>query len=291
MNIITHKFNQISTNLIFSLKNKEINSIVGRVRLKFTHSQVCHYVQIIFEHSVNHKSFYYLFKNSNLSIQYSCFMSNIKLFSKLFKFLFSKINEKLGIKPSKLLNIVDTTLIEEKKLNFINSNDWNCGRVTTRINNLSKAKTKLYTCGSKGLVFCNRFGQIYAANLLNINHSDQNILKDHTFYLKELKGILLADRGFNNKAIRHRLSHMKTSVFEPNQAICRLISPPHYKTKEKLSKKESKLYKRRWKIETIFQNLKHNYSENKLNLTGKYTKIIKEAKFYSTLINFNLTTI
>ena len=216
-------------------------------------------------------------------------MSNIQLFSKLFRFLFYKLNEKLSIKPSKLLNMVDTTLIEEKKLNFINQNDWDSGRVTTRINKKNKIKT--YTCGSKGLVFLNRFGQIYSANLLNINYSDQNILKDFSFYIKELNGILLADRGFSNKAVRERLNHIKTSVFETNKPLCRLISPYNVKQNIKLTDKERKLYKRRWKIETVFQNIKHNYSENKLNLTGKYNNLTKGAKFYSTLINFNLSTI
>jgi hypothetical protein len=289
MKIITQKFNEISKTIINSLKNKEIKSIIGRVRLKFTYKEINDYVQIIFAHSQTQKSFKSIYKKSKFKIKYSCFMSNIQLFSKLFRFLFYKLNEKLSIKPSKLLNMVDTTLIEEKKLNFINQHDWDSGRVTTRINKKNKIKT--YTCGSKGLVFLNRFGQIYSANLLNINYSDQNILKDFSFYIKELNGILLADRGFSNKAVRERLNHIKTSVFETNKPLCRLISPYNVKQNIKLTDKERKLYKRRWKIETVFQNIKHNYSENKLNLTGKYNNLTKGAKFYSTLINFNLSTI
>lgn len=289
MKIITQKFNEISKTIINSLKNKEIKSIIGRVRLKFTYKEINDYVQIIFAHSQTQKSFKSIYKKSKFKIKYSCFMSNIQLFSKLFRFLFYKLNEKLSIKPSKLLNMVDTTLIEEKKLNFINQHDWDSGRVTTRINKKNKIKT--YTCGSKGLVFLNRFGQIYSANLLNINYSDQNILKDFSFYIKELNGILLADRGFSNKAVRERLNHIKTSVFETNKPLCRLISPYNVKQNIKLTDKEIKLYKRRWRIETVFQNIKHNYSENKLNLTGKYNNLTKGAKFYSTLINFNLSTI
>ena len=289
MKIITQKFNEISKTIINSLKNKEIKSIIGRVRLKFTYKEINDYVQIIFAHSQTQKSFKSIYKKSKFKIKYSCFMSNIQLFSKLFRFLFYKLNEKLSIKPSKLLNMVDTTLIEEKKLNFINQHDWDSGRVTTRINKKNKIKT--YTCGSKGLVFLNRFGQIYSANLLNINYSDQNILKDFSFYIKELNGILLADRGFSNKAVRERLNHIKTSVFETNKPLRRLISPYNVKQNIKLTDKERKLYKRRWKIETVFQNIKHNYSENKLNLTGKYNNLTKGAKFYSTLINFNLSTI
>ena len=63
------------------------------------------------------------------------------------------------------------------------------------------------------------------------------------------------------------------------------------KQKIKLTKKESKIYKRRWSIETLFKILKDNYSENKLNLTGKYTNKLKQAKFYSTIIVHNLSTV
>ena len=37
MKIITQKFNEISKTIINSLKNKEIKSIIGRTRLKFTY--------------------------------------------------------------------------------------------------------------------------------------------------------------------------------------------------------------------------------------------------------------
>ena len=287
MQIITQQFNQISTKIVNNLTIKEIKSIIGRDRLKFTYQDILHYVQIIFEHSFQQKSFVSLYKKHNYSVKYSVFMKNINLFCKLFKFLFHRINKILNIQPSKLMNIVDTTIIPEKQAKFINQKDWDSSRVTTRI----KDKLKVRTCGSKGLIFLNRFNQIYAANLLNINHSDQNILKDFSFYIKDLKGIILADRGFSNKAVRQRLNHNKTDIFNYGKSICRLISPYHYKENKNLSDKESKLYKRRWKIETIFQNIKHNYSQNKLNLTGKYTNKLKEAKFYSTLIQYNFSTL
>jgi hypothetical protein len=287
--IITEKFKNLSKKMIFSLKNKEIISIIGRQRLKFTYEEIVFYVQIIFEHTLTHRTFKNIYKKSKLKLTYQALMKNIQLFSKLFKFLFHEINKLLNIKPSKLLNMVDTTLIEEKKSHFIHQKDWDSGRVTTRINKIHQ--NKIYTCGSKGLVFLNRQGQIYSAHLMNINHSDQNILKNHSFYLKELKGILLADRGFNNKAVRERLNSFITSAFRTNKPVCRLISPFHVKEKLKLTEKERKLYKRRWKIETLFQTIKHHYSETKLNLTGNYSKIIKEAKFYSTFIQYNLTTL
>lgn len=124
METITQKFNKISQKIIFSLKTKEIKSIIGRDRLKFTYGEIVDYVQMIFAHSINQKTFKYFYKKTKVKITYQGFMKNILLFAKLFKFLFHEINKVLSVKPSKLLNIVDTTLIEEKKVNFIHQSFW-----------------------------------------------------------------------------------------------------------------------------------------------------------------------
>src|ERR1700693_5007417 len=102
MKIIAQKFKKESTSIINSLKIKELKSIIGRERLKFTYNEVISYVQIIFEHSLEQKTFKKIHSKYRIRTKYSCFMNNILLFSKLFKFLFNKINERLSIKPSKL---------------------------------------------------------------------------------------------------------------------------------------------------------------------------------------------
>ena len=291
MHIISHKLFSVSQKIIFSLKAQEIKNLIHRDRLKFSYSDIHFYIYIIFLHQLFQQSFFSLHSQYKKNISYQAFMKNIALFSQLYFFLFTQFNKELNIKPSSLLNVVDSTLITEKKVDFITQTDWNKNRVTTRSKiNEYKQSVKYRICGSKGLFFINRFNQIYSAQLLNINDSDQNILKDTARYVNELKGILLADRGFNNKSVRKRFNNVKNSIFQQNTMKCKLISPKHYKEKEKLTKKETKLYKRRWKIETLFQKLKHNYSGFKLNLTGNYKKTIKKAKFYATLIHYNLTT-
>lgn len=288
MQSITQQFNQLSAQIVKKLNNREIRAIIGRSRLKFTYAEIVSYVQIIFEHSLTHQMFKKLYKEHKIKVDYSVFMKNLALFCRLYVYLFKLINDTLAIGPSQLLNIVDTTLIPEKEMKSIVQKDWKTGRVTTRKNNFTKEK--IHICGSKGLVFMNRFKQIYFARLININESDQNILKDFTLYLKQLKGFLLADRGFSNKAVRQRLKEIKNHVFQ-KQSVCRLISPYHYKEKSTLTEKESKLYKRRWQIETLFQGLKHHYSEYRLNLKGNYQYSIKQAKFYATLIAYNLSAL
>ena len=284
MKIITQKLIQQA---LFDIKNKEIKQIIGRQRLKFNRHEISLYLFYIFKHSIEQKSFKSIYKRLNLDVTYQTFMSNIALFSSLFKRLFYIFNKINHIKASSLLNIIDSTIIPEKQSRFINQKDWNNHRVTTRV----LKKEKVRTCGSKGFVMMNRKKQIYHAELLNINESDQNYLKNPHRLTGKLKGILLADRGFSNKLVRDRLNHDKTDIFNYDKPICRLISPYHVKQKVKLTAMESKLYKRRWSIETIFKILKDNYSENKLNLTGKYTNKLKQAKFYSTIIIHNLSTI
>ena len=286
--IITQKFKKLSKEIIFFEKKEIIKSILQRDRLKFSKYEILKYVYFIFEHTETLKSFKSIYKKEKLNMSYQGFMKNIALFAKLFKYLFNQINKKLLIISSKLLNMVDTTLIHEKQDKFINQKDWNKGRVTTRIKN----NITTHVCGSKGLFFMNKFKQIYHAELVNINYSDHNFFKDSAYYFQFLKGILLADAGFSCKEVRHRLENYfsnMNSIFQQKEKL-HFISPYHYKQNLKLTQKESKLYKHRWKIETLFQNIKHNYSDNKLNLTGKYSKSIKQAKFYSTLIQYNFST-
>lgn len=273
MAIITHNRKDLLISIVKKMKSNQIKNIIKRQRLKFNKSEICFYIDIIFKHVETQKTFKSLFKKEKLKIKYSCFMSNITLFSNLFRYLFYSINSLLKISPSKLLNIVDTTLIPEKKPDFITKDDWTKSRVTSRI----KDGKKNYICGSKALVFINRAKKIYYVERLGINSSDQNILKSTAYYKYCLKGILLADRGFSNNNVRTRII-----------PYCMFISPYHYKSKLKLTKKERKLYKRRWRIENVFKDVKINYSEIKLNLTGKYTNVIKDAKLYATFILFNL---
>lgn len=284
MPIITQK---LIHQALFHIKNKEIKQIIVRKRLKFNRQEISFYLFHIFNHCYTQKSFKSIYKRLKLVITYQAFMKNIQLFSCLTKRLFYIFNKINHIKVSKFLNIIDSTIIPEKQSKFINKNDWNSNRVTTRVEN----KLKVRTCGSKGFFLMNRNKQIYDAEILNINYSDQNYLKDKYMLASKFQGILLADRGFTNKSIRQRFTSHINDIFNYHYQTCRILSPYHYKENKKLNYKEFKIYKKRWKIETLFQKLKQNYSDNKLNLTGKYTPKLKEAKFYSTIIIHNLSTL
>lgn len=273
-----------------SIKIIQIKQIIHRERLRFSYEDIAFYLWVVFAHSNEQKSFKSLYITLDLkNITYQGFMKNIQLFSPLMKILFIKLNKIHEIKPSRLLNIIDSSLIIEKQAKYITQQDWGKNRVTSRPNTINKEKIRI--CGSKGFFVINRRKQITHVELLDINFSDQNYLKDKYMQPSKFQGILLADRGFSNKAVRERFSVNKNDIFNYDYQPCRLISPYHTSQKKNLDPKEYKLYKRRWTIETLFQKFKHNYSENILNLTGNYTRKLKEAKFYSTIIQHNLSTL
>jgi Transposase DDE domain len=267
-----------------TLNISQIKHKIGRIRLKFNKVEISYYLYCIFLATEQNKTLQNIHKNYFLkkyNTKYSTFANNIKFFSLLIDDFFVFTKKKYNINKTNT-NIVDTTLIEEKQAKFITKKDWKNNRVTTRNQN----KQTQYICGSKGLVFCNLLGQIYYAKLLNINISDQNILKDSAIYSNHLSKYLLADRGFNNKNAKQRLLYFD----------CELISPNHYKTVEKTGEYfeldwYKKIYKKRWKIETIFKLVKQNQADFKLDLKGKYSQELKKAKFLITIISYNLSTL
>lgn len=274
MNIITQSFIQKQ---LISIGFRQIKFLIQRQRIKFSISQISMYLYAVFIHQSNHKSFKNIYKNLNLTISYQAFMKNIVTLSPLIKFLFFYNNKKQNIKPSSLYNIIDTSLIPTKFPDSIKQRDFNNHNVTARVKN----KIKVYICGVKLLVFINRFSKIYHAEILNINYSDQNILKSSALYESKLRGFLLADKGFNGKEAEKRVNF---------SGKCKIISPKMKNSKIQLNERERKFYKRRWKIETVFQKLKNVYGEFKLDLKGAKNKKLIEGKLFSALMEFNFTT-
>lgn len=275
MNIITHSFIQKQ---LISIGFRQIKFIIGRQRIKFSLPQISNYLYAIFIHQKQHKSFKKIYRDGSFDLTYQGFMKNLATLSPLIKFMFFMLNKQHKIIPSKLYNIVDTSLIPTKFPDSIKQQDFNQNNVTARVKN----GIKVYICGVKLLVFINRFRQIYHAEILKINYSDQNILKSSALYETKLRGFLLADKGFNGKEAEKRVNF---------SGKCKIISPKNKNSKIQLNKKERKFYKRRWSIETVFQKLKNSYGEFKLDLKGAKNKKLIEGKLFSTLTDFNLTTI
>lgn len=274
------------------LNGSKTKSLLGRERLRLTKSQITFYLMVLWNHQIQHVRFSFLYRQANLGTTYAGFMKNVTTVGPLMAYLFEQHKKETSIDFSSIINSIDTTLLAQKRPEFITQKDWAKGKVTIR----SKNKVKTYICGQKGLVVRNRQGCIVAADLLKINHSDFNILKNPLlWYRKGLdKGFLLADRGFNSKKVRKRFSDLKANplLFGLPAQFCfkaKLLSPPHVKELVQLSPKERRLYKRRWKIESLFQELKDSYNPFKLDLTGARTPRLVRAKFFVSCLAYNLS--
>lgn len=253
-------------------KIKNIKYLLCRKRLRFTVEEISYYLFMIVLHQeeqIEFKQLYYRYKDSH---SYSNFMHNIQLCSKLIKALFYNYNKTISIQPSTQFNIVDSTLIPTLLPESIKQKHFNENKVTLRIKN----NVKHYIAGIKAFLFINKQKYIYRGDLMNINTPDNIITKNPITY--NLKGILLADRGFNSKEIRKR-----------SYGLYRLISPYRKTEKKTLSLKEQKLYKQRWCIETVYKQLKDRYKEFKLMLNNRYSQPIQEGVFYITCLKYNIS--
>lgn len=266
---------------IKKLPDTKIKALLGRERLKFSHETIAKYLFSIIKHQQNLCTYKQIYSDEKIRCTYENFVKNINLIAKLMQFLFYQFNIKQGIMATADYNIVDTTIIIEKDTKSINQKDWDKQRVTTR--------DKLHYCGSKGLVFLNQHGFITRADRIKINASDHNILKNIRYYSNYLRGNVLADRGFSSKLVRERFIEVNSDFYQPLPYPCNLISPFVKKSVIQLSEEDKLIYKQRWQIEILFQKIKNIYGDFKLFFKGKYTEQHKQAKFYASMIIYNLS--
>jgi hypothetical protein len=260
-----------------------IKVLIKRKRLKFSNNEIAYYLYKFIEHTAKSLNFRYIYendkKNKHITCAYTNFMNNLQTLAPLLTVIYQNQKKDLRIKANDDFNIVDTTLIPTKQEYYITQKDWNNNNVTTRTKKVNKKDIKVHTCGKKGLFMINSQKYIYFAKLLNINNSAQNIFKDLMIYHVNqcFNGTMLMDRGFTNKAVRERFNYIGINI----------ISPNHYKINTFFTPNQHNLYKKRWKIETVFQSLKNKYSKVSLNLCKFYNLNMINAKFLATVLLFN----
>lgn len=118
-------------------------------------------------------------------------------------------------------------------------------------------------------------GRIIKKELLNINISDHGLMNNFYswFSLGFKNTIFLFDRGFNSKNTKEIWKKSNISFKTNNQ----FISPPHYKSSEKLTEEEKEIYKKRWCIETLFKYLKDEKGSYKLNFKSIRTNQVRNS--------------
>lgn len=259
----------------FSLSTLKMQ--MGRVRLKFTVEELARLLYLLNMAQTQKIMLKALWGDRPGGLgSYQNFCKNLDLVAKLMPLIFTKFNALHGVKPSALYNVIDTSLISTKMAKSIRSKDFKDGNVTVR--KVDGQPHHIY--GLKLFATINRRGMICKATALHINTPDIDATKN-PYYYGLPKGILLADRGFNSALVRQRLSGCGT----------RLISPFKSNQKQQLNDKERKLYKKRWAIETVFQQLKAAYGAFKLGTSSKYTLIKQKAAIFLSILNYNASLI
>ena len=288
------------------LKNwpvSQIKKAMGRERLKLSLESIGFYLMALAEAQERaiHLSQVYRERVAagRYAMTYANFMAQVQSTAGLFEALFSQFNSAFKVNPSTNFNIIDSTLLTRKEAASITQKDWQKGEVTCRKKGTGKAgkpSPTLHLCGYKGLVVINSKAQVTHGELLRINESDFNLLKSPLALMAKgvLQGTLLADRGFNCKAVRQRFANIANDPYLSTLPKTRFLSPFHSKevaAGKDLTPGEWKFYKKRWKIETVFQKLKDARGSFKLSLKGGFRLRIASALFFISLIRFNLATV
>lgn len=216
------------------------------------------------------------------ALTYKGFWKAMKHVEPLWKhFFFKEASLKAQVKPGSLV-ILDTTLLSTKHEGSIRSKDHQAGNVTVRpLKRKKKAgekPKKSYICGKKGFFMLLENGCIAHEELANINTYDGQWVA-HPFWFVQ-KGyrqhVFLADAGFASREKRRRWKAANVSFKVENQ----LIMPYSKKSKTQLTPEEWAVYKNRWKIETLFQKLKHERGDFRLSLRWRKTESHQQAQFY-----------
>jgi len=281
----------ISYNFYFKQINSfsfgQIKALLNRSRLKFSKATIAKYLYLCDFHQSHSLSLRELYQKEevqqDMSCCYSNFCRNLETVSKLMPAIFSRFNSQNNITKTSAYGIVDTTIIEKKKSSSIIKSDFTKNDVTSRFSNKHKSH-KTYHCGYKVLGFLNENKLFYGVNLLNINFSDMNILKDSALYRDKVEGIkILADRGIGHKLTKARLATFNSTLIFPKRKSQQLNKD------DWIEEKYKKIYKHRWKIELGFKEIKNPYGLVKLNLTHKkLSEHTRKAKIFISFLKYNL---
>lgn len=259
--------------IVQSLPLSTLKMQMGRLRLKFLISDIALLLNLLNMAQTQKLCLKTVWQGRNSELgTYQNFCKNLETVAKLMPLVMSKFNAIHGIQPSKLMNIIDTSLIPVKAAQSIRSKDYAKNDVTLR----KVDGVPHHVCGVKLFAVLNRQGFICKTLVLPINTADIDATKN-PYYYGLTPGILLADKGFNSALARQRLK----------SCGIKLLSPFKVNQKQQLTDKEKRFYKRRWRIETVFQKLKAQYGHFKLGTSSRYTKIKQKAALLLAVLNFN----
>jgi len=256
-----------------SISRSVLKQVLGRERFKWGMGDYVYFMeqsQQMFQHQKTCKALWeahVLEKAKDKALTYKGFWKALKHVEPLWQYLFC-LEAKRGrqVKPGSLV-MLDTTLLPTKQEPSIRKKDYEAGHVTSRTtkkNQKGKKPKKYAICGKKGMVMLLENGKIGYAELAPINTYDGTWISNPFQFVQMgmTNQVFLADRGFASLEKRKRW-RQANDVFQVNN---RLIMPYMKKSKTQLTSEEYALYKNRWKIETLFQQMKHEKGDYRLCL-------------------------
>jgi hypothetical protein len=296
---------------VFSLGISELKKMLGLEKIRFSKNEVVLYLECLASHHFDQLCFTEVHKanEDRLGVRYSAFMVHMNQAGQMVPWLFEQHKKQAGIDFDKNINIIDATLLPMKEEKSITQKDWGDARVTVRTKKAKKSKEcqasnnseepkekkkadkgeQTFICGEKALLVTRTDRCIVHAELMSsINESEMNVLKQPMVLatLGLRSGILLADKGFACKVTRKAFNDLNQSPLNLNVDF---IAPYSAKSKIQLTLAERLIYKLRWEIETVFGILKHKRKRFRLTLAEVRSKILISAKFFLSILAFNLS--
>lgn len=266
---------------VFSLTAAELKNALKRQRLRVSRKTILSYVWVLWTQHTQMCHFSAL--KQTVSVSYQGMMKGCHMVAPLMKLMEERFRQEKGIGFDDL-NIVDSSLVPSKEEKSITPKDWDKGRVTTRPH--PALKENFHICGDKHLCFINSKRQIVFSKLLNINHSDGNILKSPLSWaqLGLRQGVLLMDRGFGHTKVKAGFDGLRENL---SSFDVHILYPPLKSQKWVLTPEERALYKKRWAIEEVFRQLKNPFGSFRLILKGIRKPELKKAKVAMATLAWN----
>ena len=267
---------------VFSMPLGQIKQVLGRQRLRIDRKQICAYLMGLVSQQGLLRHYKVIHAIDNCGVGYTAFMHGLGLVAPLWRHLERSYRSEHSIEfDGKTL--VDSSLLPCKDEGNIRKADWEAGRCTVRPGENSPKKI----CGEKMLTVLNSLGQIVSCSLMpTINSADDHVFKQPLSWARKglRQGVLLADRGFSNKAVRSGIDFLCKTL--PGYSL-RLISPPRARQTWVLSEQEQALYRERWAIEEAFRQLKDPLGRFRLTMRGVRRRVIREARVAIATLAWN----
>lgn len=268
---------------VSALPLAELKQILGRQRLRIDRKQIVAYLMALVAQQALLRHYKAIHAREPCGVGYAGFMHGLGLVAPLWRHLEARFREHQGIEFDEI-TIVDSSLLPTKAEANITRRDWDRGHATVR----GSGENRIRICGEKVLTVINGRGHIVYNRLQPaINTPDDHVFKQPMVWATRglRQGVLLADRGFSNAAVRTGIAFLRKTL--PGYTL-ELISPPRARQTWTLTPQQQALYRKRWAIEETFRQLKDPLGAYRLILAGVRRRGLRAARVAIATLAWNM---